>query len=221
MAVKYETLFQRLLAHAPPFDLNDPNECWEHDGNLSRAGGYPRLAIWRKGKHVKEYAHRLMWQECHGPVPEGYEVDHMCHNHRCIRESHLQLLTVAENRSINQSIPPEEIRQMTTTEIVDTVAAGMRKLTNNHAAELKALKAQHATQIKAERDLHAATVKQLVAEWEEETAALRKRVKSAELRAKNLTAQRDEAKGRANEYRGYANKYQRELIELKKEMRNA
>lgn len=36
--------------------------------------------------------HRYVWQRDNGPIPEGYEVDHMCHNRACCEPSHLRLL---------------------------------------------------------------------------------------------------------------------------------
>lgn len=50
-------------------------------------------------KHGKKLA-RLMWIERHGPIPEGFDVDHECRNRACINEEHHRLLTVAENRGM-------------------------------------------------------------------------------------------------------------------------
>ena len=102
MASQYEDIYHRLMCHAPAFDLNDPTECWEHDGTLNKPNGYPRVSVWENGKHVKRYAHRLMFDLVHGPVPEGHEVDHKCHNHRCIRPTHLEALPLSDNRAKNQ-----------------------------------------------------------------------------------------------------------------------
>lgn len=102
MAPQYENLYHRLMCLAPAFDPNDPDECWEHEGNLNRPGGYPRVSVRRGGKHTKEYAHRLMYTIVHGPIPEGHEVDHKCHNHRCIRPTHLQALPLRDNRAKNK-----------------------------------------------------------------------------------------------------------------------
>ena len=99
---KYESLYHRLLCHAPAFDLNDPDECWEHDGGLNKRNGYPRVSVRIDGKHTRVYAHRAMYVEVYGPVPEGHEVDHKCHNHRCVRPTHLKALLIRDNRAKNQ-----------------------------------------------------------------------------------------------------------------------
>lgn len=36
--------------------------------------------------------HRYVWEVFHGPIPSGYEVDHICRNRACCNPNHLQLL---------------------------------------------------------------------------------------------------------------------------------
>jgi HNH endonuclease len=59
--------------------------------------GYP---VWSAGRrrYGTQFAHRSLWIEVHGPIPVGYEVDHVCFNPSCVLIGHLQLLTVRENR---------------------------------------------------------------------------------------------------------------------------
>lgn len=42
-------------------------------------------------------AHRLYYEEEYGPIPEGYELDHLCEVKCCVRPSHLEVVTTAEN----------------------------------------------------------------------------------------------------------------------------
>lgn len=51
--------------------------------------GYVRVHQWGK----QRYAHVLMWEAEHGPVPEGLELDHLCRNRWCISPSHLEPVT--------------------------------------------------------------------------------------------------------------------------------
>jgi hypothetical protein len=44
-----------------------------------------------------QLAHRLVWEEAHGPIPDGMTIDHLCRVHSCIRLDHLELVTMAEN----------------------------------------------------------------------------------------------------------------------------
>ena len=78
-------------------------------------------------------------------------------------------------------------------------AEQLRKLTEEHKAQLAEVKAAHATELRL----------------------IKASLSSARVRINKITRLRDQAVGRAREYRSYANKYQRELIELKKEARNA
>lgn len=102
MASQYESLAHRVLCHAPAFNLHDPDECWEHNGPLNKRNGYPKISVRINGKQTTVYAHRVVFEHVNGPVPEGHEVDHKCHNHRCVRPSHLEALLVPDNRGKNQ-----------------------------------------------------------------------------------------------------------------------
>ena len=42
-------------------------------------------------------AHRWYWEQEHGPVPEGLELDHLCRNRACVRPDHLEPVTRTEN----------------------------------------------------------------------------------------------------------------------------
>jgi len=56
-------------------------------------------------------AHRVLWAEQHGPIPDGLTIDHMCHDpevcnlgnkcphRRCVNVDHMSLVTAAENRN--------------------------------------------------------------------------------------------------------------------------
>ena len=96
---KYQDLYHRLLAH-----VNEPeNEqaCWVHRLQ-SRHDRYIKVNINISGKHTTAFAHVLMREWFNGPRPEGHDIDHMCHNTRCVNPDHLQALTYKDNRSKNQ-----------------------------------------------------------------------------------------------------------------------
>lgn len=68
------------------------SECIEWQG-AKTPNGYGRLTIQRK----QLYAHRWVWEQAYGPVPEGLCVCHHCDNPSCINLDHLWLGTKDDN----------------------------------------------------------------------------------------------------------------------------
>lgn len=81
----------------PDYIVNPETGCWEWQKNLRM--GYGRA--WRGGKLVS--AHIWYWEQENGPVPEGMDLDHLCHNadldcaggteckhRRCVNPAHLE-----------------------------------------------------------------------------------------------------------------------------------
>jgi len=59
------------------------NECWPWKGPKSKKGyGYCK----GPGERL---AHRRVYIECRGPIPEGYVIMHLCNNPNCCNPSHL------------------------------------------------------------------------------------------------------------------------------------
>ena len=51
--------------------------------------------FWINGRQTQ--AHRWAYENLRGPIPEGLEIDHLCHNPACVRVDHLEPVTHAEN----------------------------------------------------------------------------------------------------------------------------
>jgi hypothetical protein len=73
-------------------DTPDIGPCTLWQG-ATDADGYGILKV--KGKMWR--AHRYLYQQARGPIPDGMVVMHRCDNPSCIRLDHLQLGTQAEN----------------------------------------------------------------------------------------------------------------------------
>lgn len=60
--------------------------------------GYGKLTARRaSGKVGGVLAHKYIYENIHGPVSEGLELDHLCRNPSCVNPAHLEPVTHAEN----------------------------------------------------------------------------------------------------------------------------
>lgn len=82
------------------------DDCWLYAGKQF-LGGYGRVDCWLKelNKSKTYLAHRVMYENCVGPIPEGLVLDHLCRNTICINPDHLEPVTVIENlmRGVGES----------------------------------------------------------------------------------------------------------------------
>ena len=81
----------RFRFDSPPW-IVDEHGCWVWQMALDRQG-YGRVR--RDGRNFG--AHRWVYSVLVGPVPEGYDLDHLCRNPRCVNPTHLEPVTHREN----------------------------------------------------------------------------------------------------------------------------
>jgi len=67
--------------------------CWSWTGAIS--DGYGSFAEGSKGRCHK--AHRFAYEQLVGPIPDGMQLDHKCHNRSCVNPAHLRPVTHKQN----------------------------------------------------------------------------------------------------------------------------
>lgn len=69
-----------------------PSGCWLWSGAHTQAG-YAAFRV----KDRTEYGHRWSFEQVHGEVPDGLELDHLCRNRGCVNPFHLEAVTHTVN----------------------------------------------------------------------------------------------------------------------------
>lgn len=69
--------------------------CYVCVSHKTNPDGYLR---WNTGNGNKlEMFHRIIWKMHKGPIPEGYEIDHLCHNRACLNVDHMECIDGSEH----------------------------------------------------------------------------------------------------------------------------
>lgn len=71
---------------------NEATGCWIWCGSVD-PDGYGRFST----ATTKAQAHRAVYEQEKGPIPDGLELDHLCLQRRCVNPAHLEPVTHAEN----------------------------------------------------------------------------------------------------------------------------
>jgi len=74
------------------FWIDASGDCWEWTG-YCEAGGYGITTIDR----THYVAHRAVWENLVGSIPENLTLDHLCRNRSCVNPDHLEPVTQREN----------------------------------------------------------------------------------------------------------------------------
>ena len=73
--------------------LDDGTGCINWTGPQGGSRAYDSIRF--RGKTTR--THRLAYQSCYGPIPAGFELDHLCRNTLCLNVQHLEPVTHKEN----------------------------------------------------------------------------------------------------------------------------
>ena len=91
----------------PKYRIN-ANGCWVWTA-ARNAKGYPLS----RGKDTT-LAHRQIYIDKHGTIPDGYDVDHKCQNRACVNIDHLEAVTHQVNiqRGSKTKLTPEQVESI-------------------------------------------------------------------------------------------------------------
>lgn len=118
-AVRYGSLWERLIANtAEPINGQG---CWLWTGACDRHG-YARISSHVPGVGKRSrMAHIVLWELLNGPVPRGFELDHICAHgangyaafmsRRCINPDHLDPATKVQNAANRRRTSDEPIQR--------------------------------------------------------------------------------------------------------------
>lgn len=75
--------------------VDKSGDCWVWTASTRPSGTrhYGRIKV--SGRD--QLAHRVAYELEVGPIPDGLTIDHLCKNTLCVRPSHLEAVTLAEN----------------------------------------------------------------------------------------------------------------------------
>ena len=91
---RYKPLMPRIMDRTK----QDANGCWVWQGYIAKRG---YASIWWQGRQW--LAHRAVYTQLVGEIPDHLEIDHLCENKACCNPHHLEAVTRAVNmaRSMN------------------------------------------------------------------------------------------------------------------------
>lgn len=69
--------------------------CWLWQMHINKYG-YGRLS--RKKAGDTSLAHRISYEQFVGPIPDGFQIDHLCRVRNCVNPAHLEPVIYVENR---------------------------------------------------------------------------------------------------------------------------
>ncbi len=79
-------------------DIAGPDDCWLWTASTD-TNGYG--LFWLNGTMPR--AHRVAYEACVGPIPDGLQLHHRCRTKHCINPTHLQVVTPLEHTHLGNN----------------------------------------------------------------------------------------------------------------------
>lgn len=87
-------------------DIRGNDECWEW---LGSDNGTEYGKFWLNNE--TKYAHRISYFLAYGNIEDGYQIDHLCKNRKCVNPNHLEKVTVKINNNRGNSFSGKRIKR--------------------------------------------------------------------------------------------------------------
>lgn len=93
------------MGHAPsnpaPMWREDANGCWIWQWRAHRFGYGVKNVLLPSGRRTTMTAHRWLYTERIGPIPDGYQLHHCCGVPACVNPEHMEPLHPTEHIRLN------------------------------------------------------------------------------------------------------------------------
>jgi hypothetical protein len=83
--------------------------CW--NWTASAPGGYGKFGVGTRVTQKTWSAHRFAYESLVGSIPDGYHLDHLCRNTRCVNPDHLDPVPAQVNNIRSFSLSAQRARQ--------------------------------------------------------------------------------------------------------------
>jgi hypothetical protein len=119
-------------------DRGHVTPCWIYQGYI-KPTGYGLVTVRIEGRKTSRNAHVAFYETEVGPVPEGYELDHLCKVRSCIRPDHLEPVTHLTNvlRSSATRLTDEQVRYVLDSELGPAALARELGITREYVWALR------------------------------------------------------------------------------------
>lgn len=111
--------------------VDKSGECWLWTASTF-GHGYGQFVAKCEGRKVHIGAHRIAYQEAHGPIPDGLFVDHICHTKLCVNPAHLRPVTNKQNGENRQGNPSGNTSGVCGVSWADRQKSWVVKVRHNH-----------------------------------------------------------------------------------------
>lgn len=74
------------------------NSCNDVAGCIDKISGYRLVTLTINGVKKRYYQHRIIWEMHNGPIPDGFEIDHIDHDRTNNKIDNLRLASKRDNK---------------------------------------------------------------------------------------------------------------------------